>query len=149
MELLKIVFIREKSILRSYLNFEALFSLKLATNPIDFFYVLWLALKWWIRGLFIGIRRVLEALEILGKSEVSFQVQVGEEKPNPRWKWIAAASVNTSVLELTLPWVAWMCALDTLRSSSTCRGLELSMSWQIFRILLWSWKGDGFAYIFP
>jgi hypothetical protein len=45
MELLKIVFIREKSILRSYLNFEALFSLKLATNPIDFFYVLWLALK--------------------------------------------------------------------------------------------------------
>jgi hypothetical protein len=45
MELLKIVFVREKSIPRSYLNFEAIFSLKLATNPIDFFYVVWLTLK--------------------------------------------------------------------------------------------------------
>jgi len=36
MELLEIVFVREKSIPRSCWNFEALFSLKLATNPIDF-----------------------------------------------------------------------------------------------------------------
>jgi hypothetical protein len=34
--LLEIVFVREKSIPRSCWNFEALFSLKLATNPIDF-----------------------------------------------------------------------------------------------------------------
>jgi hypothetical protein len=42
-----------KSIQISCLNFETLFFLELATNPIDFFYVMWLTLKWWIRGLFI------------------------------------------------------------------------------------------------
>jgi hypothetical protein len=44
METLEITFVEEKSILRSYWNFEALFSLKLAINPIDFFYVMWLPL---------------------------------------------------------------------------------------------------------
>jgi hypothetical protein len=32
----------------------------------------------------MGIRRVLEALEILGKPEVSLIVQVEKEKLNPR-----------------------------------------------------------------
>jgi hypothetical protein len=129
MELLEIVFVGEKSIPRSCLNLEAFFSLQLAINPIDFFYVLCISLKGWIRGLFIGIRRVLEALGSLEKLEPSLLVQVGKKNPIQCEKWLLShlsARVSLSraccALELTLSWVAWLCALDTLSSSSSCHG---------------------------
>jgi len=76
MELLEIVFVIEKSIPRSYWNFEALFSLKLATNPIDFYSLLWHTLKARIKGLFIEYKS--NPSPICGL--LGLLVQVGEVK---------------------------------------------------------------------
>jgi hypothetical protein len=76
MELLEIIFVREKSIPRSCWNFEALFSLKLATNPIDFYCLLWHTLKARIKDLFIEYKSNLSPIRDL----LGLLVQVGEVK---------------------------------------------------------------------
>jgi len=79
MELLEIVFVREKSNPRSCWNFEALFSLKLAINPIDFYSLLWHTLKGWIRGLYIEYKSNSSPIHGL----LGLLVQVGEGKLFP------------------------------------------------------------------
>jgi len=76
MELLEIVFVREKSIPRSCWNFETFFSLKLAINPIDFYFLLWHTLKARIKGLFIEYKS--NPSPICGL--LGLLVQVGEVK---------------------------------------------------------------------
>jgi len=76
MELLEIVFVKEKSIIRSCWNFEALFFLKLATNPIDFTSILWHTLKARIRGLFIEYKSNFIPI----RGYLGLLVQVGKGK---------------------------------------------------------------------
>jgi hypothetical protein len=64
---------------KKLLDFEALFSLKLATNPIDFYSLLWHTLKGEIKGLFIEYKSNPSPIRGL----IELLVQVGEGKLFP------------------------------------------------------------------
>jgi hypothetical protein len=74
MDLFKIAFVRDKSIPRIYWNFEALFFLKLGTNSIDFYSLLWHTIKTRIIGLFIEYKSNPSPIHGL----IGLLVQVGE-----------------------------------------------------------------------